>query len=140
MKAIALNDSVLSFSNQKWTNMLPGQHQGHTDVHQQWRLRMHSAHMYSSKVLKQALQGLAWGGPFLEGIHFQRKSGKQIVMSLFLFCFHFLKKHNFNNFLMLTSVIYKKFQDESWLPLISFILQIKPQSTSNCSRLLRELN
>lgn len=36
--------------------------------------------MYSSGALTQASRGLAGGGPFLECIYFQNKSGRQIVM------------------------------------------------------------
>lgn len=96
-----------------------------------WRPRLRTQH---SHVQQRLLGRPPKGSPFLEGTHFQNKSGKQIVSWSGLF--PFLKEIQFQYFMMLTPVIYKKLQKESfrkfknnYLWLLLFC-KLQPQNTS----------
>lgn len=83
LKTIDLGDPVLSFQIKSEQTLLRGQ--THRDT-SSWRPRPRTQ-------LSHVQQGLSCrlpkGCPYLEGIHFQDKSGKNIVMIPFLACFHF---------------------------------------------------
>lgn len=83
------------------TNNAPGTALGtHTERHQQLEAQAEGAQHSDVQLgaLMQASQRLAWGWPFLEGINFQNKSGKQTVMFPFFGLFPFFKETQFQLF------------------------------------------